>query len=160
MKFTLTGCLALALLVSCGKKGTPQPSDHPSSVVERADVTAPAHKALPVDVVSPLVPPAPAPDEIVPDEEDPSMPDTDQITPPPGPRLTPGQRLDRAIEKTGKALQVAGEQTENGVDTAAEKTEKGLRKAARKTGQALQRAGEAIERNVPAGEPEPAPPGE
>lgn len=59
---------------------------------------------------------------------------------------TPGERLDRAIEATGRGLQTAGEKTEQGVETAVEKTEHGVRTATEKTGQFLKKVGEKIER--------------
>lgn len=58
---------------------------------------------------------------------------------------TPGDHLDKAIQKTGEGLQVAGEKTEEGLKTAREKTEVGLDKAAEATGKFLKRVGEKIE---------------
>lgn len=58
---------------------------------------------------------------------------------------TPGERLDRALQKTGEGLQVAGEKTEEGLQTAKEKTEAGLDKAAEATGRFLREVGEKIE---------------
>jgi len=162
MKFMLAGCLALAVLVSCGKKHGHPPGEVPPTLAKSDVTAAPAPKAAPVEVVSPVVVPqvpASMPEDIAPDEEDPSVPDTDQMAPA-GSSPTPGQRLDRALGKVGKALQTAGEKAEKGVGVAADKTEQGLRKAGVKTGRALQRAGDAIEHSVPAGEPEPAPPGQ
>lgn len=66
------------------------------------------------------------------------------VPPPEAPR-TPGEHLDRAIQKTGQGLQVAGEKTEEGLKTAKEKTEAGLDKAAEATGKFLKRVGEKIE---------------
>ena len=71
-------------------------------------------------------------------------------------RPTPGERLDRAIEATGRGLQTAGEKTAEGVGTAAEKTEEalhtagekteeGVKKAADATGKFLKKVGEKIE---------------
>lgn len=82
----------------------------------------------------------------VPEDEVPTV-DVDEDEPSPAPR-TPGEHLDRAIERTGQGLQTAGEKTEQGVRTAAEKTDEGLRKAADATGRWLQRAGEKIENDA------------
>lgn len=163
MRFTCAGCLALALLLSCGKRHSSPPPDRVPPLLAKPDIPAPAvSKTLPVEAVSPAAPvvPAPMPEDIAPDEEDPSVPDTDQMAPSSVPSPTLGQHVDRAIEKAGKALQNAGDKTEQGVGVAAAKAEKELRKAAAKTGKALRHAGEAIERTLPAGEPDPAPPGQ
>lgn len=66
------------------------------------------------------------------------------VPPPEGPK-TPGEHLDKAIQKTGQGLQVAGEKTEEGLKTAREKTEAGLDKAAEATGKFLKQVGEKIE---------------
>lgn len=58
---------------------------------------------------------------------------------------TPGEHLDKALQKTGQGLQVAGEKTEECLKTAKEKTEAGLDKAAEATGKFLKRVGEEIE---------------
>lgn len=52
-------------------------------------------------------------------------------------RQTPGERPDKAIQKTGQGLQVAGEKTEEGL-----KTEAGFDKAVEATGRLLKRVGE------------------
>ncbi len=69
---------------------------------------------------------------------------------------TPGERLDRALQKTGEGLQVAGEKTEEGLRTAKEKTEAGLDKAAEATGRFLREVGEKIEEQAE----KPVPPAE
>lgn len=71
---------------------------------------------------------------------------------------TPGEHLDKALQKTGQGLQVAGEKTEEGLKTAREKTDAGLNKAAEATGKFLKRVGEKIEEQAekpvpPADEP-------
>lgn len=45
---------------------------------------------------------------------------------------TPGEHLDRALQKTGQGLQTAGEKTEEGIDKAAEKTGNFLKKVGEK----------------------------
>ena len=67
------------------------------------------------------------------------------VVPSPEDPKTPGEHLDKALQKTGQGLQVAGEKTEEGLKTAKEKTEAGLDKAAEATGKFLQRVGEKIE---------------
>ncbi len=67
------------------------------------------------------------------------------VTPAPEDPRTPGEHLDKALQKTGHGLQVAGEKTEEGLKTAKEKTEAGLDKAAEATGRFLKRVGEKIE---------------
>ncbi|MEI7928051.1 MAG: hypothetical protein WCH40_05830 [Verrucomicrobiales bacterium] len=106
-----------SLLVCCDKKETPTEPAAPKASIVVVPVPTPA-KAVPVEVTSP--PLAIPVEDQSPDEEEPSAPDTDVIQP------SPGQRLDRAIEKT----------------------EQGVRTAAGETGRALQRAGEAIERQA------------
>lgn len=67
------------------------------------------------------------------------------VVPAPADPRTPGEHLDKALQKTGQGLQVAGEKTEEGLKTAREKTEAGLDKAAEETGKFLKRMGEKIE---------------
>ena len=67
------------------------------------------------------------------------------VVPSPEDPKTPGEHLDKALQKTGQGLQVAGEKTEEGIKTAKEKTEEGLDKAAEATGKFLKRVGEEIE---------------
>lgn len=78
------------------------------------------------------------------------------VVPAPADPQTPGEHLDKALQKTGQGLQVAGEKTEEGLKTAREKTEAGLDKAAEETGKFLKRVGEKIEEQaekpVPAAE--------
>jgi hypothetical protein len=76
--------------------------------------------------------------------------------PPSADPKTPGERLDRALQKTGEGLQVAGEKTEAGLKTAKEKTEAGLDKAAEATGKFLREVGEKIEEQAE----KPVPPAE
>ena len=78
------------------------------------------------------------------------------VVPPPEDPKTPGEHLDKAIQKTGQGLQVAGEKTEEGLKTAREKTEAGLDKAAEETGKFLKRVGEKIEEQAE----KPVPPAE
>ena len=68
-----------------------------------------------------------------------------ELLPTPADPKTPGEHLDKAIQKTGEGLQVAGEKTEEGLKTAKEKTEAGLDKAAEATGKFLKQVGEKIE---------------
>lgn len=75
--------------------------------------------------------------------------------PPPVDPKTPGQHLDRALQKTGEGLQTAGEKTEEGIQIAKEKTEAGLEKAAEKTGKFLKRVGEEIENHATPQKEEP-----
>jgi hypothetical protein len=77
------------------------------------------------------------------------------VAPPVDPK-TPGEHLDKALQKTGQGLQVAGEKTEEGLKTAKEKTEAGLDKAAEATGEFLKRVGEKIEEQAE----KPVPPAE
>ena len=67
------------------------------------------------------------------------------VIPSPEDPKTPGEHLDKALQKTGQGLQVAGEKTEECLKTAKEKTEAGLDKAAETTGKFLKRVGEEIE---------------
>ncbi len=60
-------------------------------------------------------------------------------------RRTVGDRVDDALDATGRGLRTAGEKTGEGLETAAEKTGEGLQRAAGATGRFLQRAGEKIE---------------
>ena len=68
-----------------------------------------------------------------------------EVLPTPAEPKTPGEHLDKAIQKTGQGLQVAGEKIEEGLKTAKEKTEVGLEKAAEATGKFLKQVGEKIE---------------
>ena len=77
-------------------------------------------------------------------------------SPSPAEPKTPGEHLDKALQKTGQGLQVAGERTEEGLKTAREKTEAGLDKAAEATGKFLKRVGEKIEEQAE----KPVPPAE
>jgi len=129
----VVGFALALLLVSCGKKETPTEPAAPAAPVA-VDPAPPAPTIEPGEVATP---PAAIPvEDQSPDEEEPSAPDTDVVSP------TPGERLDRVIDKT-----------EQGVKTAAEKTEQGLRKAAEKTGGALQKAGEAIQKKADEAKP-------
>ena len=73
------------------------------------------------------------------------VPEEVVVVPQPEDPKTPGEHLDKALQKTGQGLQVAGEKTEEGLKTAKEKTEAGLDKAAEATGKFLKRVGEKIE---------------
>lgn len=84
------------------------------------------------------------------------VPEEVVAVPPPEDPKTPGEHLDKALQKTGQGLQVAGEKTEEGLKTAREKTEAGLDKAAEATGKFLKRVGEQIEEQAE----KPVPPAE
>lgn len=84
------------------------------------------------------------------------VPEEVVAVPPPEDPKTPGEHLDKALQKTGQGLQVAGEKTEEGLKTAREKTEAGLDKAAEATGKFLKRVGEKIEEQAE----KPLPPAE
>ena len=110
MKRTLAGVLAVALLASCGKQNRRPAADSttPPAVAKSVDPTPAA--AVPeksdagkVEAVSPAVLAGPSPEEMEPDEEDPSVADTDQMTPPA--KVAPPPHADTAPEKApaGKA---------------------------------------------------------
>ncbi len=83
MKLALAGCLVAVLLASCGKKESPRPGDKAPPVIAKEDAaTPPVTKEVSGEMVSPVAPATPAPEEMAPDEEDPSVPDTDQMTQP------------------------------------------------------------------------------
>lgn len=74
---------------------------------------------------------------------DPEMPPEPPLIDPEEPSPSVGQRVDSAIEATGRGLQVAGDKTKEGVTSAAEKTEEALHTAGEKTEEGVKKAAEA-----------------